>query len=137
MKIIVWVLISLISLQVFAEEFSVHEFEKTLEDKVRDLANVQFGTHDAIAVSIKAKMKKIEVAPPPPQEESLDVGYLPTPQRNVESETPKAAVTSDNVEGVDVSLTVSSLIDKAAAEQLRKNVQRVLSSYKPKLLCKW
>lgn len=111
-----------------AQDREIEEFEASLEEKVRKMARVQFGDEEVVAPSIAARIKK--EAPPTTQPEILDTGYLLLPTMEVSEKTVNW---KDNLEGLDVTLMVSSRVDAVSLKNFRDNVVTLLKAYRPRV----
>lgn len=105
-----------------AEDSRSHRVEESLEQKVQQLALVQFGTPEVVSVHVVAKMK----AAVQPITASDDLSYAPLPPMEL-------LKSEDQVDSIEVALIISSLVTESAARQFQDGVRRMLASYKPRM----
>ncbi|KYG61427.1 hypothetical protein AZI86_17080 [Bdellovibrio bacteriovorus] len=109
-------------------ETSVENFERQVEQQILRLSTVHFGTSENVAASVKAVTKKT-AAPAPKETEALDVGYLPAPVAAMGSPSSEEL----EIDRLEISMVISSLVDEAAVRSLRTSVQRMFAPYRPNI----
>lgn len=109
-----------------AQPDEIYYRERDLEQKISQLAQVQFGSDEIIAVRVQAVIARKAV--PAADKPSADVGYLPLPYN--EGTT---AQRKDEVEGYDVNLMASNRVNKAALQTFQMSVRRLVAPLKSKV----
>ncbi|KYG65817.1 hypothetical protein AZI86_01720 [Bdellovibrio bacteriovorus] len=102
----------------------VRTFERNIEENIQNLAQVQFGTRDSVAVVVKAtSSKKAKAAPDEPGNAGQDIGYLPLPYWN-ESKI------DEDYDNLAVSIVASANIESKALNVFKENIRKMYPSYK-------
>jgi hypothetical protein len=122
-------LLSLIGARTLAKniETEVSEFQNQWEQKISQIAAVQFGSRDAVAVSVRLKLKPKSVN----LKQDHDVGYMPWPSTGFEE--PKPENFEEQIQDFFISLVFSTKIEKSSIQSFQASVRKLLASYKPKI----
>jgi len=143
-KLISFLLLLSFSSASIAEVDSVSAFEKAIEEKIKEIALVQFGTGEALVVSVKANLKPVqnddiaeknrakakakadadaESAKVEAMDYSLDVGYLPLPvSKNFSQKKKENLVPSEEVEKAKPIIPIQDKIESVDIQLLTSSL---------------